>query len=195
MNDQVQMNEKIASAKKIAVLQVSTLDEALFSCEELLKSGVNAVEIPYRNQENFSLSDSFISEIRKRFPEILIGGATVINPLLAERAFSSGAQFILSPGLNEKTVLWCRNKNLPCYPGVITPSEIENALRLNLSVLKLFPVENFGGLSYLKALKGPFPDVKFIVSGGINFENESEYENFPNVLAVSGSYLLKGIKK
>ena len=195
MNAQVQMNEKIASAKKIAVLQASTLDEALFSCEELLKSRVNAVEIPYRNQENFSLSDSFISEIRKRFPEILIGGATVINPLLAERAFSSGAQFILSPGLNEKTVMWCRNKNLPCYPGVITPSEIENALRLNLSVLKLFPVENFGGLSYLKALKGPFPDVKFIVSGGINFENESEYENFPSVLAVSGSYLLKGIKK
>lgn len=195
MNAQVQMNEKIASAKKIAVLQVSTLDEALFSCEELLKSRVNAVEIPYRSQENFSLSDSFISEIRKCFPEILVGGATVINPLLAERAFSSGAQFILSPGLNEETVLWCRNKNLPCYPGVITPSEIENALRLNLSVLKLFPVENFGGLSYLKALKGPFPDVKFIVSGGINVENESEYENFPNVLAVSGSYLLKGIKK
>ena len=68
MKAQLQMNEKIASAKKIAVLQVSTLEDSLFACEELLKSGVSAIEIPYRNQEFFSLSDSCISVINNRFP-------------------------------------------------------------------------------------------------------------------------------
>lgn len=191
MKFQKEFNQKIEKIGKIAVVQPQSVQEALEIAKKLKEKNIFALEIAYRNLENFSLTDECIFQIRKEFPELLVGAATVVNKKIAKRAKKAGAQFILSPGFNEKTVKWCIKNKIPVFPGVLTPSEIEKALNFGLNVLKFFPAECFGGLNYLKSLLGPFPNVKFIVSGGINLQNQEEYLKLQNVTAVSGSYLLK----
>lgn len=188
---QYEMDKKISDAGAVAVVQTESAREAVSIAKRLYENGTGALEIAYRNPDFFDVADECIRLIRKEVPQILVGGATVINPELAERAFSAGAQFVLSPGLNPSTVEWCLSKGLPVYPGVCTPSEVEQALAFGLKTLKFFPAECCGGTGMLKALKGPFPGVKFIVSGGLNQNNFEEYKKLSNVCAVSGSWLSK----
>ena len=142
--------------------------------------------------ENLDGSDECIRAVRETVPEMLVGAATVTSPKLARRAIKAGAQFILSAGFNPKTVSYCVRKNFPVYPGIAVPGEIEQAMAFGLKLLKIFPVSVLGGTSYLKALSGPYPEVNFIVSGGLNAKNEDEYRTMNNVAAVSGSYLCTG---
>ena len=180
---------KIENAGFVAVC--STLDpiKALEIAERLLSKGINAMEIAYRNPSVLEKTDLCIKTVRKAFPAMLLGAATVINAKLARRAVKAGAQFILSPGYNPSTVAYCVRHSIPVYPGVATPSEIEAALEWNLTTLKFFPAEAMGGIAFLKSLAGPFPQIKFIVSGGLDAENQAEYRNLKNVAAVSGSWL------
>lgn len=191
MKKQYLMDELIAEAGEIAVVQTTLPAEAVHIARTLLEKGVKAMEIAYRDPENQEGSDECIRAVREQVPEMLAGAATITSPEVARRAVKSGAQFLLSAGFNWKTVKYCVFRNIPVYPGVATPGEIEQALGLGLSVLKIFPVEILGGTKYLDALKGPYPCVRFIVSGGINSQNCAEYKKLENVLAVSGSYLCK----
>lgn len=191
MKKQYLMDELIAEAGEIAVVQTTLPAEAVHIARTLLEKGVKAMEIAYRDPENQEGSDECIRAVREQVPEMLAGAATITSPEVARRAVKSGAQFLLSAGFNWKTVKYCVSRNIPVYPGVATPGEIEQALGFGLSVLKIFPVEILGGTKYLNALKGPYPCVRFIVSGGINSQNCAEYKKLENVLAVSGSYLCK----
>ena len=186
---QKEFDIKIENAGFVAVC--STLDpiKALEIAERLLSKGINAMEIAYRNPSVLEKTDLCIKTVRKAFPAMLLGAATVINAKLARRAVKAGAQFILSPGYNPSTVAYCVRHSIPVYPGVATPSEIEAALEWNLTTLKFFPAEAMGGIAFLKSLAGPFPQIKFIVSGGLDAENQAEYRNLKNVAAVSGSWL------
>ncbi|MBP5588095.1 MAG: 2-dehydro-3-deoxyphosphogluconate aldolase, partial [Treponema sp.] len=103
-------------------------------------------------------------------------------------AISNGAKFIVMPGFDKKTVLYCIKKGVPVIPGVMTPSEIMNASSYGLKVLKLFPAVVSGGTKLLQALKGPFNDIMFIPTGGITEENADEYLSLSNVIAVGGSW-------
>lgn len=191
MKKQFLMDELIAEAGEIAVVQTSLPAESVVIAKKLLEKGVKAMEIAYRDLENLEGSDECIRAVREQVPEILVGGATITCPKLAKRAVKAGAQFLLSAGFNCKTVKYCVRHNIPVYPGIATPGEIEKALEFGLSVLKIFPVEILGGTKYLTALAGPYPEVRFIVSGGVNSQNCAEYKNQKNVAAVSGSYLCK----
>ena len=191
MKKQYLMDELIAEAGEIAVVQTTLQAEAVHIARTLLEKGVKAMEIAYRDPENQEGSDECIRAVREQVPEMLAGAATITSPEVARRAVKSGAQFLLSAGFNWKTVKYCVSRDIPVYPGVATPGEIEQALGFGLSVLKIFPVEILGGTKYLNALKGPYPCVRFIVSGGINSHNCAEYKKLENVLAVSGSYLCK----
>lgn len=191
MKKQHLMDELIIKAGKIAVVQTTLPAEAVVIAKKLLEKGVPAMEIAYRDLNNLEGSDECIRAVREQVPEILLGAATVTSPELAKRAEKAGAQFLLSAGFNRKTVKYCVKHNIPVYPGVATPGEIEQALSFNLSVMKIFPVEILGGTKYLSALAGPYPEVRFIVSGGINAENCNDYKNLENVAALSGSYLCK----
>lgn len=191
MKKQYLMDELIAEAGEIAVVQTTLPAEAVHIARTLLEKGVKAMEIAYRDPENQEGSDECIRAVREQVPEMLAGAATITSPEVARRAVKAGAQFLLSAGFNWKTVKYCVSRNIPVYPGAATPGEIEQALGLGLSVLKIFPVEILGGTKYLDALKGPYPCVRFIVSGGINSQNCAEYKKLENVLAVSGSYLCK----
>lgn len=191
MKKQHLMDELIIKAGKIAVVQTTLPAEAVVIAKKLLEKGVPAMEIAYRDLNNLEGSDECIRAVREQVPEILLGAATVTSPELAKRAEKAGAQFLLSAGFNRKTVKYCVKHNIPVYPGVATPGEIEQALSFNLSVMKIFPAEILGGTKYLSALAGPYPEVRFIVSGGINAENCNDYKNLKNVAALSGSYLCK----
>ena len=185
------MDKKISDIGFVAVSQCKTEDECVLLAKKLVSQGILSMEVPYRGEEHFDCVDRCIQAVRNSVPEMLVGGATVISPAIARRAIRSGAHFVISPGCNRKTIHYCIRHDVPIYPGVATPSEIENALSFGLTTLKFFPAECLGGVKTLSALLGPFPNVRFIVSGGLNAENYHEYQNCKNVAAVSGSWLSK----
>ena len=121
---------------------------------------------------------------------MLVGAGTVITPAQVDDAADAGAQFIVSPGLNADVVLRAKYHGLPIYPGAVTPSEIMAAMDLGLTTVKFFPANLHGGPSALAALGAPFPQIRFIPTGGVTAANVSEYLSLPNVAAVGGSWMV-----
>lgn len=184
---------RMSQAGVIPVLTVKDVESALKDAEKAQAKGINAVEITFRTTEGekgYSMIADAISAVRGKFPGLLVGAGTVINEDLANKAMKAGAQFVVSPGFNPSTVKWCLSKGMPVFPGVATPSEIELALSHGLTHLKFFPAEALGGIKMLKALSGPFPQVKFMPTGGINEENYGSYRELKNVFCVGGSWVL-----
>ncbi|MBP5250832.1 MAG: bifunctional 4-hydroxy-2-oxoglutarate aldolase/2-dehydro-3-deoxy-phosphogluconate aldolase, partial [Treponema sp.] len=141
-------------------------------------------------EEGYKKIAGCIKKIASEVPEMLTGAGTVINASLAQRARNAGARFIVSPGFNPLTIDWCINNNLPVYPGIDSPSLVEAALEKGLDVLKFFPAEVSGGVKMLNALRGPFPQVRFIPTGGVNLLNLESYIKCPNVIAAGGSWMV-----
>lgn len=186
------MNEilgKLHKAALITVTEVASEKEALLTADALLKGGVCAMEIAFRNPDTFEQSEKAISAVRKACPEMLIGGATILNPELASRAWNAGAQFLLTAGFNPSTVDYCVKNNITLIPGLCTPGEIERALEAGIETVKFFPANVMGGTAMLKALSGPYPNVRFVVSGGLNAANAADYLSLKNVSALSGSWV------
>ena len=120
-----------------------------------------------------------------------MGAGTVLTIDQAKKATNAGAKFIVSPGFNSKIVDYCLENNIPVIPGVNSPTQIEMALEKDLKVVKFFPAEASGGLPLLKALSGPFSEIKFIPTGGIDQTNLLSYLAHPQVLACGGSWMVK----
>ena len=121
-----------------------------------------------------------------------IGAGTVINEEQAIRAVNAGAKFIVSPGFSEKVALYVHKQGIPYYPGCVTPTEIRQALELGITTVKFFPANIYGGLKALKALSAPFPQIKFIPTGGVDLTNQKEFLEFDKIFAVGGSFMMKG---
>jgi 2-dehydro-3-deoxyphosphogluconate aldolase/(4S)-4-hydroxy-2-oxoglutarate aldolase len=109
----------------------------------------------------------------------------------ARIAVDGGAQFLVTPGFDQEVVNWCISKNVSIFPGVTTPTEINMALKSGLSILKFFPAAVFGGVGTLKAIAGPYPQIRFIPTGGITPQNLPDYLSLPGVIACGGSWLVK----
>lgn len=174
----------------LAIVPVVKIDDAAKAvplAKAMIKGGINTAEITFRTDA----AEEAIRRISEACPEMVVGAGTVINPSLAEKAVKAGAQFIVSAGLNPETVRWCNEHDVPCCPGVCTPSEIEMGLSLGLDTLKFFPAETSGGVKMLKDLGGPFPKLKFMTTGGINPANVQDYARTPNVMAIGGSWMVK----
>lgn len=121
-----------------------------------------------------------------------IGAGTVINGRQCLDALNAGAKFIVSPGFSKDVAEICSVNDVPYYPGCVTPTEIMEALEAGLTVLKFFPANVYGGLKALKALSGPFTQVKFIPTGGVDLTNLKEFLEFDKIYAVGGSFMMKG---
>ena len=188
---QKECDDFLISQKVLPVCTFTEKDKAVELARSLVQKGVLVMEIAYRNENLYSDIDDCIREVKKQVPQIRVGAATVTNPKIALRAKKSGADFLVSPGFNPKTVRWAKLRKMPFYPGVVTPSEIEVARQYGFSLLKFFPAEASGGAVMLKNLASPFPEVRFIVSGGINQQNEEAYRALSNVSVISGTYLSK----
>lgn len=162
-------------------------DRALKVAEAFLESGLHIMEVPFRTKE----AADCIKSIRSHFPEIKIGAGTILSVTQLHEARDSGAQFGLAPGFNPKVVKEAFKLDFPFIPGVMTPTEIELALELQCTMLKLFPVARLGGIEMLRSLQGPYghTGIKFIPMGGVDMGNMQAYLKEQNVIAVGGSWL------
>jgi 2-dehydro-3-deoxyphosphogluconate aldolase/(4S)-4-hydroxy-2-oxoglutarate aldolase len=179
-----------ARLRQLGVIPVVSLDRveaAVPLAEALLAGGLPCAEITFRTMA----AEPAIRAISQSFPEILVGAGTVLNEEQVERAITAGAKFIVSPGFSQDVVNLCRQRNLPVFPGICTPTDVMMALEAELTILKFFPADAFGGLKTLKALSAPFPNVEFIPTGGISAANLEEYLSFSKVLACAGSWMVK----
>jgi len=153
-----------------------------------MEGGIDVIEVTLRTPG----AEGAIGRIRAVFPGMLVGAGTILAVDQVRRSLDAGAQFGVSPGLNQAIVEAARASGLPFIPGVMTPSEIERALGLGFELLKFFPAEPAGGIAMLKSLAGPYghTGLKFIPLGGIHAGNAGAYSALPIVAAVGGSWLL-----
>ena len=179
------ITEQLTQTGIIPVIKLEDPGDAVPLGEALLAGGVNTAEITFRAAG----ADRAIKLMSERWPEILVGAGTVLKTDQVSLAADSGARFIVSPGFNPKTAHAAIIRDLPVYPGVCTPTEIEAAMEYGLSTLKFFPAGAFGGVKTLKALSGPYGMVKFIPTGGVFLDNLAEYISCPATACVGGTYI------
>ena len=173
--------------KKIPVVVVKQLTDTRKILSALREYGIRCAEITFR-------TDCAAEAIRlavKEFPDMEIGAGTVIDGKQCEKALASGAKFIVSPGLSVEVAEMCKEKGVPYYPGCVTPTEIMNALALGITTVKFFPSDVYGGLKAMKALAAPFPQIRFIPTGGVDKNNLQEYLAWDRIYAVGGSAFVK----
>ena len=171
----------------IPVLEIDSAQQAKPLAESLLAGGLPVAEITLRTE---AALDS-IRLIASGVPEVIVGAGTVLNREQAEAACDAGAQFLVSPGMIEAVVVWAQENQIPVLAGAVTPTEMIHGINLGLNFLKFFPAETMGGLSAIKALSDPFPQLRFIPTGGIKLENAAQYLQNSKIHAIGGSWMAK----
>lgn len=179
--------EKIHEIGIVPVIALEDVNAARPLAEALLRGGIACAEVTFRT----AAAADTIRIMSEEYPELLVGAGTVLTTQQADEAWEAGASFIVSPGLNPKTVEHCINREMPVLPGVVTPSEIEMALSLGLTTVKFFPAEAAGGINMIKAMSAPYGNVRFMPTGGISLANMGDYLSFSKVIACGGSWMVK----
>ena len=173
--------------KFVPVVVIKELGETDKILTALKNNGINCAEITFRT----ACAKDAIAYAVKKYPDMNIGAGTVINAEQCEEALKAGAKFIVSPGLSVAVAQICKEKGIPYYPGCVTPTEIMQALDLGITIVKFFPANVYGGLKAMKALSAPFPQIKFIPTGGVNTENLDEFLAWEKIYAVGGSFFVE----
>ena len=174
-------NELSNHYKVVPVVVIKEIDEAIPTLSALCEGGLPIAEITFRT----ACAAEAIALGVKAFPDMCIGAGTVINAEQAQRAIDAGAKFIVSPGLSAEVAEVCRAAHILYIPGCATPTEIMQAV-------KFFPANVYGGLNAIKALSAPFPQVTFLPTGGVDLSNIKEFLAFDKIVAVGGSFMMKG---
>ena len=173
--------------KYIPVVVIKELSETDKILSALKADGINCAEITFRT----ACAREAIEYACRKYPEMSIGAGTVINAEQCRAALKARTKFIVSPGLSVSVAEVCRENGVPYYPGCVTPTEIMQALELGITTVKFFPANIYGGLKALKALSAPFPQVRFIPTGGVDRGNIDEFLSFDKVIAIGGSFFVK----
>ena len=182
----------IFACKVVPLVQTQSTADAVALAKVFSDCGMCSLELAFRTQqgdEGLSQIAACIEAAKNACPQMLVGAGTVTSTHIASLAQSAGADFAVTPGFSPTVVDWCIEHNLPIVPGVCTPGEIQQAQERELHTLKFFPAEAMGGVRFLDAMKGPFADVAFLPTGGINQANAATYLALPNVAAVGGSWM------
>ena len=183
------MNNSIfETVRVLPVVVIKELEDTIPTLRALMEGGVPAAEITFRT----ACAAEAIAQGVKEFPDMHIGAGTVINGEQARKAIDAGASFIVSPGLSAEVAEICKAADIPYFPGCATPTEIMQAISLGITTVKFFPANVYGGLSAIKALSGPFPQVSFLPTGGVDLSNIREFLAFEKIVAVGGSFMMKG---
>ncbi len=172
----------------VPVVVIKSIDETLPALSALRDGGIPVAEITFRT----ACAAEAIRLGVDNYPDMVIGAGTVINEEQARAAVAAGAQFIVSPGLSASVAAVCAEAGIPYLPGCVTPTEIMQALELGITTVKFFPANVYGGLSAIKALSAPFPQVKFLPTGGVGLSNINEFLAAPMIAAIGGSFMMKG---
>jgi 2-dehydro-3-deoxyphosphogluconate aldolase/(4S)-4-hydroxy-2-oxoglutarate aldolase len=177
--------EELGKIGIVPVIKLDDVEKAVPLARALVTGGIPCAELTFRTAQG----EEAIRRISKEAPETLVGAGTVLTTEQVDRAINAGAKFIVSPGLNPKVVAYCIQKGIPVTPGCANPSDIEQAPEFGLEVVKFFPAEQAGGLDYIKAISAPYPNLKFMPTGGINAANIAKYIAFEKILACGGSWM------
>ena len=177
---------KLEEFKIIPVVAIEDAGDSLKLADALIEGGLPCAEITFRTKD----AASAIKKISQERGDILPGAGTVLKVDQVKEACDSGAEFIVSPGFNPKVVDYCLKNSITVIPGTSNPTDIEMALDFDLSVVKFFPAESFGGIKTLKAISAPYSMMKFVPTGGISIKNCIDYLDFQKVLAVGGSWMV-----
>ena len=171
----------------IPVIEIDSTQRARPLAEALLAGGLPVAEVTLRTEAALESIRIVAREVR----DVIVGAGTVTNQEQAEASVEAGAQFLVSPGMVEDVVLWARENQIPMLAGALTPTEMIRGINLGLNILKFFPSETMGGLKTLRALSDPFPQLRFVPTGGIRLENVADYLQMEKVHAVGGSWMAK----
>lgn len=170
----------------VPVLVINNVEEALPIAEALLTAGIKVLEVTLRT----SAALDVISAIAKELPEAIVGSGTVTNRQQLQQSYDAGAKFAISPGLTKDLLQAGNEGNIALIPGISSISELMDGADYGYDHLKFFPAEASGGVNAIKSIGGPFPDIRFCPTGGINLSNVRDYLALPNVACCGGSWLV-----
>ena len=182
------IEKKIEELGIVPVVVLQDTKDARPLAQALCQGGLPCAEVTFRTEA----AEESIRIMTEEFPEMLVGAGTVLTTKQVDAAMSAGARFIVSPGFDPEIVDYCIEKQIPVFPGCITPSEIAQAVKRGLRVVKFFPAQQFGGVATIKALSAPYTGLKFMPTGGVSAENLKDYFGCKSVIACGGSWMVKG---
>ena len=182
------MQEKIQAMGVVPVVVLNDAKDAEPLAGALVRGGLPCAEVTFRT----AAAEESIRRMAAAYPEMLVGAGTVLTTEQVDRAVAAGATFIVSPGFDPEIVDYCLAKNIPVFPGCITPSEVAQAVKRGLKVVKFFPAEQFGGVNTIKALAAPYVGLKFMPTGGVSTKNLADYLGCKSIIACGGTWMVKG---
>lgn len=171
----------------IPVVVINDVEDAEPLAQALCEGGLPCAEITFRT----AAAEESIRKMTDTYPDMLIGAGTVLTTEQVDRAVAAGAKFIVSPGFDPEVVDYCILKKIPVFPGCITPSEVAQAVKRGLKVVKFFPAAQFGGVSTIQALAAPYVGLKFMPTGGVSAKNLTDYLQCKSIIACGGSWMVK----
>jgi 2-dehydro-3-deoxyphosphogluconate aldolase/(4S)-4-hydroxy-2-oxoglutarate aldolase len=186
MSDLPERYRFLEGARVVPVIVIDDIDDALPIARALVAGGLTNLEVTLRTD----CALDAIAAISESVEGATVGAGTVLNGIQLDAARSAGAKFIVSPGVLPDLLSTCAERNIPLLPGAVTASEVMMALDYGYRILKFFPAGTSGGPAAIKALGGPFVDVRFMPTGGINLNNLKDYLSLKNVIAAGGSWML-----
>ena len=181
--------EKIKSYGIVPVIAIESAEDALPMADAMIEGGLPCAEITFRTEA----AEEVIEKIAKERPEMIVGAGTVLTPENLKKARDAGAAFGVAPGLNPAMLEEASKLGFPFIPGVVTPSEVEQALSFGVTMLKFFPAEASGGIEMIKALYAPYGHrgVQFMPTGGVKPENLGDYLLSAAVPFAGGTWIAK----
>lgn len=180
--------EIIQTMGVVPVVVLNDAKDAAPLAKALCEGGLPCAEVTFRTDA----AEESIAIMTKEYPEMFVGAGTVLTTEQVDRAVAAGAKFIVSPGFDPEIVDYCLDRKIPVFPGCVTPSEVAQAVKRGLKIVKFFPAEQFGGLATIKALAAPYTGLKFMPTGGVSAKNLEDYLNYDRIIACGGSWMVKG---
>lgn len=172
----------------VPVVVLEDAKDALPLAKALTEGGLPCAEVTFRTEA----AEESIRLMCREYPDMLVGAGTVLTTGQVDRAVAAGAKFIVSPGFDPEVVDYCLEKDIPVFPGCATPSEVAQAAKRGMKVVKFFPAEQAGGIAMIKAMAAPYTTMRFMPTGGISAKNLKDYLSFGKILCCGGSWMVKG---
>ncbi len=182
------VTEKISALGVVPVVVLENAKDAEPLAKALVEGGLPCAEVTFRTDA----AEESIKIMTSEYPDMFVGAGTVLTIEQVDRAVAAGAKFIVSPGFDPEIVDYCLSKEIPVFPGCITPSEVAQAVKRGLKVVKFFPAEQFGGVATIKAMAAPYVGLKFMPTGGVSAKNLESYLSCDKIVACGGSWMVKG---
>lgn len=187
MADKIARIDQICTqARILPVITIAREQDILPLADALAAGGIRTLEVTLRSEHGLKA----IRVLREQRPELCIGAGTVLDRKTFAAVEAAGAQFVVTPGVTQGVLEAGVDSDIPLLPGISTPSELMMGYELGYRRFKLFPAEISGGVAAIKAYGGPFGDVRFCPTGGVNLNNVQSYMALPNVMCVGGTWML-----